>query len=215
MIGCREIWQTGETDPAAVECLEKSLGIKHIIAEILYRRGYKTVDLASDFLNPSISRIEDPFLMPHMAEAVSILSQVVAKKGKICIFGDYDVDGITSSVLLGRVLSSMGVQSSIFLPNRFTDGYGVTHAGLEKCITLYDPDLLITVDCGANSESLLVPLSRRIKIIVTDHHEMDTNKTFPYPVINPFRVKGSTPLAGVGVAFKLCHALYKKLKKEG
>ena len=113
-----------------------------------------------------------------------------------------------------KVLSGIGANVEIFFPNRFSDGYGVSREALERCYNLYKPELLLTVDCGTNSHDLLESFLHMAKVIVTDHHEINDKDSFTYPVINPCRINGMTPFAGVGVAFKLCHALYKKFRKN-
>ena len=132
MTAWREKWQTNSIDLTAIAVLQKRTGLSRVTAEILYRRGYTTVDSALRFLNTNTFSLEDPFLMPDMERAVNLLESAIKKERKICIYGDYDVDGITASVLLYKILRLYNIKADVFIPNRLMEGYGVTATGLKK-----------------------------------------------------------------------------------
>lgn len=191
--------------------LHKELGISRILAQVLINRGITNPDEAEKFLHTDLDNLNDPYSFSDMQTAVNIIGNKVRNKDKIMIFGDYDVDGITSVALLKTTLSKMGVSALHYLPHRIKEGYGLSknilHIAKEKNIKL-----LITVDCGTSSHRQIEELrSVNIDVIVTDHHEPLGSELPPASaIINP-KIKGSSykyrELAGVGVVYKLCQAL--------
>lgn len=170
------------------------------------------------FLNPRLSSLSDPMLLPGMTTAVDRIWRAVDSGERIVVFGDYDVDGITSAALLQRALSSLGGNAGVFLPDRVTEGYGFTVEALRRCMDVEKASLLITVDCGTNDvESVRLAHELGADVIVTDHHEVSENRSEPCAMVNcrMSRDAGITSLAGVGVVFKLCHALLRVGREGG
>ena len=193
------------------EKLSKELNISKVLAQILINRGITEPSQADSFINASAKQMLDPFSFSDMAQVVNRIKQAKDKKEKVMIFGDYDVDGITSVAILKNNLDKMGLDVCYYMPHRIKEGYG-----LSKNILQIARDknikLVITVDCGTSNSREVEELKKHgIDTIITDHHEPSI-KELPSAIgiINP-KVKNSTykfrELAGVGVAYKLCQAL--------
>lgn len=193
------------------EKLSKEFKISKILAQILINRGITEPAQAQEFLNTSLKQMLDPFSFSDMAKVVERINQALRKKEKVMIFGDYDVDGITSIVILENSLKKMGIDTQHYMPHRVKEGYGLSK-NILKLAKERNINLLITVDCGTSNIREVEDLKRHnIDTIITDHHEPLTQDLPPgVGIINP-KVKGSTykyrELAGVGVAYKLCQAL--------
>jgi single-stranded-DNA-specific exonuclease len=191
--------------------LSKELNISKITAQILLNRGIAGISEAERFLNVKVTHMHDPFSFRDMEKAVKRVKEALKKKEKVMVFGDYDVDGITSVALLKHSLQKIGLDVSHYMPHRIKEGYGLTkniaHTAKEKKIKL-----LITVDCGIANKREIEELNKlNIDTIITDHHEPQTDSLpAALSIINP-KVKNSgykfRELAGVGVAYKLCQAL--------
>ena len=125
-------WELQEQDEEVVASLEQGLGVSSVIARLLYNRGLTTVQKAKDFLNKSIDSLYDPRLIPDMEQAVARIEQAVAAGEKITIFGDYDVDGITSTAVLYRYLTGRGAKVEYYIPNRCEEGYGISRAAVDR-----------------------------------------------------------------------------------
>jgi single-stranded-DNA-specific exonuclease len=208
-------WTIQKHDPVAVDKLAAELKVKPLIAALLITRGHDTPEKAFRFLNPSPEHLHEPFLLKGMREAVTRIQRAVALREKILIWGDYDVDGTTGTVLLRKMLSLLGSDSVFHVPNRFTEGYGINIPALEQA-QKDGVSLVISVDCGIRSfEPLEWAQDHGLDVIVTDHHLSDPVRGNPpaAAIINPNQ--GGCPypdknLAGVGVAFKLAHALLRE-----
>lgn len=182
-----------------------------MLAQLLINRGIKDAQGAEEFLSVGLSGALDPFDFADMHKAVYLIKQAARNKKRIMIFGDYDVDGITSLALIKNTLSKLGADAVCYLPHRIKEGYG-----LSKNILALAEDkrikLLITADCGTSSHNQIKELiSHGIEVIVTDHHEsVSQDSAAASAIINP-KIKGSNygyrDLAGVGVAYKLCQAI--------
>ena len=211
-------WKTASGDDAAAGALARSLDLPSAMARLLTARGLRAPAAAEKFLHPRLSEMSDPFELPGMTEAVDRIQKAIQTKEPLALFGDYDVDGVTGVALLATVLRRFGVEPACFLPSRFDDGYGLTTTALRRCLETHRPALLLTVDCGTNSAAQVDEARQAgVDVVVTDHHEPSGDLARPTALVNP--VMGGTPatrdLAGVGVAFKLCHALVKRALKEG
>lgn len=164
------------------------------------------------FLNPRLRDLADPFLIPGMEGAVTRVLQAVDRKESVCIFGDYDVDGVTSITVMRRILHAYGIEPRHFIPHRGPEGYGLSDAALARCMAEGPkPDLLITVDCGTVSIDEIAGLKAQgVDVVVVDHHE-PSPRGLPdcVAVVNPKRGKEFTYLCAAGVVFKLGHALLK------
>lgn len=196
------------TDPKAIEALRKELKLSRLTASLLCARGISDVRSAREFLSPSLEQLCDPFLFADMADAVSAVRHTISTKGKICIYGDYDADGISASAILYKTLSQMGARVEVFLPNRLEHGYGLSMENIEN---LKGIDLLITVDCGiTNVAEIARAKELGITTILTDHHECPYVLPKADYIINPKRAGEAYPfdsLCGGGVAFKFSQAL--------
>jgi single-stranded-DNA-specific exonuclease len=199
-------------DAERVNGLAAELRVAPVVAEILLRRGFDRDDAGMmDFLRPRLKRLSDPFLLPDMAPAVDRVLHALEKRRRIVLYGDYDVDGVTSLAMLCRILRRFGGKVECFLPQRMEEGYGLSAAGVQRCLEEHDPHLLIAVDCGTCSVEEIRDLrSRGIDVIVLDHHE--TRETLPActGVVNPKRIGRFEYLCSAGLVFKFCHALLKK-----
>lgn len=178
--------------------------INPITLQLLFNRGLRDKDSIDYFLNPEYGDNYDPFLFSDMKKAVRKIKKAIEKKDKIVIYGDYDVDGVTSSVVLSSFLKDMGAQLSVYIPNREKEGYGINKGAVER-IKSKGTKLIITVDCGiSNYEEVELIKKLGMKVIITDHHHPP--KRIPdCLIVNP-HVEKKYPfkeLAGVGVAFKL------------
>lgn len=208
-------WTIRKHDFDEVKALAEQLGIQPLVAALLISRGYKTEDSARKFLNPNFEDLYDPWLLKGMREAVKRLLKAIENKEKILIWGDYDVDGTTGTVLLRKALQSLGAETGFHIPNRFTEGYGINIPALEKAKS-DGFSLVISVDCGTRSfEPVEWANANGLDVIITDHHLSDPEKGIPAAaaVVNPNQAGCGYPdknLAGVGVAFKLAQALLQE-----
>lgn len=207
-----QIWKTAEFDAAQAEQLAAQTGLVVPVAAMCLARGHADAESVDRLQRPRLSDLTDPDLLPSMGRAVDRIWGALEANESIVIYGDYDVDGITSTSLLSRVLSGLGGCVATFLPDRESEGYGFSVPALERCLQQHDPALIITVDCGSCAqETVVAAQSRSIDVIVTDHHELAGPAAGALALINPKLMEDASlqTLAGVGVAFKLCHALVK------
>ena len=204
------IWETLSCDDAAVAELSNALQISGVAARLLCIRGISDVDRARRFLSPTLDDLLDPFALTDMATAVERILSAIALKQRIAIHGDYDVDGITSTVILRRALELIGADVTHFIPERMRDGYGLQPASLDR-LHADGVAVVISVDCGIRAIEAADHARRLgLDLIVTDHHEPDVTLPRALAVINPKRHDcgySDKNLAGVGVALKLVHAL--------
>src|SRR2546423_6485931 len=212
-------WVLRQTDHARATELAKQLGVSPIIGELLAARGYVDIQAAEVFLKPSIEHLHDPLLMRGMPQAVARLLYAIDHQQPILIYGDYDVDGTTGTAVLLRALRMLGGTAGYHVPHRFTEGYGIRQEALEKAAS-EGYKLVVSVDCGITAhEPLHWARENNLDIIVTDHHLPDADEGAPpaFAVLNPNQHGCDYPdknLAGVGVAFKLVHALCRERGKE-
>jgi single-stranded-DNA-specific exonuclease len=196
--------------------LAAALGLNPIIARLLCMRGLGDPEQARRFLNPSIEHLHDPFKLADMRVAVERLERALAQHERIAIHGDYDVDGITSTVILRRALELLGGDVVHFIPERLRDGYGLQAAAIDR-LHAEGVALIVSVDCGIRStEAALRARELGVDLIVTDHHEPEGTLPPALAVINPKRHDCTYPdkhLAGVGVALKLVQALCERAGK--
>jgi len=197
-------------DEALVTAAASALGVPPVIARLLCQRGFGDPESAARFLSPNLSQLHDPFRLAGMREAVDRLLSAIANRERIIIHGDYDVDGITSTVMLRRALELLGADVSHFVPDRVKDGYGLQPATIDRLHAL-GARLIVSVDCGIRAtDAALRARALGIDLIITDHHEPEADLPPALAVINPKRADCSYPekyLAGVGVALKLVQAL--------
>jgi len=212
-------WIVRKDDKARTASLAAVLGLSPIVAALLIARGYETAESARAFLKPALDQLHDPFLMRGMSDAVARLRRAIDTQEPILIYGDYDVDGTTGTAVLLRALRMLGAVAGYHVPHRFTEGYGIQQAALEKAFR-EGYKLVVSVDCGIRAhEPLHWARANGLDIIVTDHHLPDEDEGAPpaLAVLNPNQHDCNYPdknLAGVGVAFKLVHALFRERGRE-
>jgi single-stranded-DNA-specific exonuclease len=212
-------WIMREPDTLRVASLARALGVSTTVAELLISRGCDDEPSARSFLHPSHDQLHDPYLMLGMGQAVSRLLRAIDSSERILVYGDYDVDGTTGTAVLLRALNLLGAQTGFHVPHRFTEGYGIQQAALQKAVA-EGYKLAISVDCGIRAhEPLYWARDNGLDVIITDHHLPDEGEGVPpaFAVLNPNQKGCNYPdknLAGVGVAFKLIHALFRERGKE-
>ena len=187
------------------------------IARLLSRKGFRCAEEVEDFLRPRLSSLSDPFLLPQMGAAVSRLLTALDRHERIVLFGDYDVDGVTSLALLDEMLRAYGEAPQLFLPLRIEEGYGLSRESVERCLEQHQPQLFIAVDCGTSSVNEVAVLNERgVDVIVLDHHEPKSQLPDCVAIVNPkLTACGFEYLCSVGIVFKLCHALLKTRPTPG
>ena len=189
------------------------------MAQCLVNRGVARKVEVSEFLNPKLKLLADPFLIPNMDAAVERLWKTRENNERLLIYGDYDVDGVSSTALLTEMLTELGWTVQPYLPGRFDDGYGLSAEALEKCIEQFETDVVLAVDCGSTAVEAIEFLNeRQIDVLVLDHHQVSDPPPKPLAMVNP-QLSDDYPnfqeLCSVGLAFKLAHALVKRGRQEG
>ena len=198
-------------DPAHVARLSRELGVARFVAELLVRRGLPEPDGAARFLQPQLKTLGDPFVLPNMAAAVDRILAALDRGERIALYGDYDVDGVTSLALLVRVLRAFGGKAECFLPSRVDEGYGLSPDGVARCVSTLAPQLLIAVDCGTSSVAEIAALQAQgVDVIVLDHHECKDTLPACVALVNPKLGDSYHYLCSVGLVFKIAHALLKR-----
>lgn len=198
-------------DPAAVARLQQEFDLPHFIAAALVARGLSSSDEVRRFLSPNLDRDWcNPYVIPHMQELVDGLASVIRERKRIVVFGDFDLDGISSTVTLTRGLRKLGAQVEPFIPQRAEEGYGLSVAAIKRMRELLSPECVITVDCGISCREEVALLKQAgIQVFVTDHHEAGDMVPQGVPVVDPKAHEDcpSAILAGVGVALKVVQAV--------
>jgi single-stranded-DNA-specific exonuclease len=233
-------WSVAPPQPLLAGQLAKALDISPLLAQCLLNRGLSEPDPISGFLAPRLKQLSDPFQLPNMAAAVDRLCLARDRSESLVIFGDYDVDGVTSTALLIEVLSRLGWNTQYYLPHRMDEGYGLSRDGVENCLKKCSATLLLAVDCGSTAADTIAWLKQRgVDVIVLDHHQIATPAPPAVALVNPLWAsreskaesrehedgKPSTldprpstafaELCSVGLAFKLAHALVKRGRESG
>ena len=214
------VWSFPSVDDAAAADLALKLDLPPVLARLLCMRASADIQEASRFLDPSMTDLSDPFRISGMRAAADRICCAIANKESILVHGDYDADGIAGTAVLLHVLADLGGSARPWLPNRMRDGYGFTPASLSRCLgeTHYRPQLIITADCGTNAVAA-VRLAEQsgIDVVITDHHEPGGELAPALAVVNPKLDADQSlhMLAGVGVAFKLCQALFTLCREKG
>ena len=211
------LWQHLPCDDARAAALASALALHPTVARLLCLRGFDDPETAQRFLQPSLDHLHDPFRLTGMMAAVERLEQAIARRERIAIHGDYDVDGITSTVILRRALEMLGGDVVHFIPERLKDGYGLQPAAIER-LRADGVSLVVSVDCGIRGiEAAKKARELAVDLIITDHHEPDAELPDAVAVLNPKRHDCSYPdkyLAGVGVALKLVQALCSRAGRQ-
>src|SRR5438034_5688043 len=219
-------WSIMPSQPLLAGQLANGLKVSPLLAQCLLNRGLIDPASIGGFLEPRLKHLADPFLLPNMNAAVERLFAARDRNESVVIFGDYDVDGVTSTALLLEVLGALGWRVDHYLPHRIDEGYGLSPDALENCLKKVTASLLVAVDCGSTAVSAISDLRKLgVDVIVLDHHQLSTPAPAAVAVVNPqlairpsdgswAQVPQGRPsnasdfreLCSVGLAFKLAHA---------
>ena len=213
-------WSMAPSQPALVQFLGQELNLSPLLAQCLLNRGFSEPEAIRRFLQPQLQQLADPFLLPNMAAAVERLFRARTNAERLVIFGDYDVDGVTSTALLTQVLRALGWTVEHYLPHRLDEGYGLSRDGVENCLKKFPVTLLLAVDCGSTAVETIAWLrERNVDVIVLDHHQVSTPPPEAIALVNPQLAPSDAPnfreLCSAGLAFKLAHALVKRGRETG
>jgi len=213
-------WSVAGSQPAPVATLAKELGISPLLAQCLLNRGITESGLALRFLQPRLKDLADPFLIPNMPQAIDRLFRARSASESLVIFGDYDVDGVTSTALLVEVMRKLGWTVHFYLPSRMEEGYGLSQDGIENCLKKFPVSLVLAVDCGSTAVSTVDWLRQQgVDVLILDHHQVSTPAPCATALLNPQLGPSATgafrELCSAGLAFKLAHALVKRGREMG
>ncbi len=210
-------WRINDADPKLQATLSNALGIPSIIAQLLINRGITNAEEARDFLSADLGGLHDPFLLKNMDIAVLRIRKAKTGKERVLVFGDYDVDGVTSSALLNNVLTQLGIEVIHYIPHRFHHGYGLNEEVAEFARGK-KVGLLIAVDCGINAFAEVKLLNDAgVEVIIIDHHEPDHRLPDAVAIINPKQKDCPYPfkhLAAAGLVIKLTQAILGKVDED-
>lgn len=212
-------WKHNPLPDEDITVLSTSLRSSRILAELLLRAGISDPEKAKSFLRPRLAHLQDPFALTNLREAVDRLRQALRSDERIAVLGDYDVDGVTSTVLLTSVLQRLGLTPHFIVPRRLEEGYGLSRTAIDRVLEEREIDLFIAVDCGTNSvEEVAYLRERGIDVIIVDHHRSKETTPADCTLINPHVMDPPdqpwTNLCTVGLVFKLVHGLLKALRQE-
>jgi single-stranded-DNA-specific exonuclease len=214
MLTSKTRWDVQSPDTEKVNKIAEALNIAPLVASLLVNRGLNTVEEAEAFLYPAKQSFHNPFLLDGMEQAVQRVHEAISKQEKILVFGDYDADGVSSTTVMVSALRELGASVDFYIPNRFTEGYGPNEAAF-RWAKESGFSLIITVDTGiAAIKEASLAKELGIDLIITDHHEPGPILPDAYAIIHPKKPGSTYPfkeLAGVGVAFKMAHALLGKV----
>ncbi len=216
-------WSVAPPQPLLAGQLANALNLSPLLAQCLLNRGLSEPGPIGAFLEPRLKQLADPFLLPNMAAAVDRLLQARERNEPLVIFGDYDVDGVTSTALLLEVLGPLGWTVNYYLPHRMDEGYGLSQDGVENCLRKFPVTLLLAVDCGSTAvETIAWMRQRGVDVIVLDHHQISDPAPAATALVNPqltqnskLKTQNFQELCSVGLAFKLAHALVKRGRETG
>jgi single-stranded-DNA-specific exonuclease len=209
-------WSLAPPLPELCGQLADSLNITPLLAQCLANRGLVEPEPINQFLQPRLKNLADPFLIPNMGAAVERLLAARQSGELLVIFGDYDVDGVSSAALLIESLGALGWRVECYLPHRMEDGYGLSRDGIEHCLKKFPVKLLLAVDCGSTAVEVIGQLSRDgIDVIVLDHHQVSNPAPAAVALVNPQLGADFRELCSAGLAFKLVHALVKRMREGG
>ncbi len=212
-------WKYVPMEEERIKTLSRELGVSPILAEIINRLDIRDIDELRGFLRPMLKRLDDPFLIPNLRPAAERILRARDRGEHVVVFGDYDVDGVTSTALLVAVLRQMGMEPGYVVPRRMEEGYGLSAQAVERVLTDNRPDLLVAVDCGTNSRAEAEKLqSRGVELIIVDHHRavdgIPEGCLIVNPHLHPEAEHPWTHLSAVGLAFKLAHGILKELRQR-
>ena len=208
-------WSLAPSQPLLAGRLASQLKISPLLAQCLLNRGFSEPIAIENFLQPRLKNLADPFLLPDMDKAVERLLRAREQNESLVIFGDYDVDGVTSTALLLEVLRTLGWKVDFYLPSRMDEGYGLSADGVENCLNKFPTTLLLAVDCGSTAVATIKSVAARgIDVIVLDHHQASSPAPNAVALVNP-QLAGEKEisfreLCSVGLVFKFAHAILKR-----
>jgi single-stranded-DNA-specific exonuclease len=209
-------WKPTPPRPEICARLAEELRISPLLVQCLLNRGFSEAEPMSRFLQPRLKYLSDPFLLPNMADAVRRLLAARAASELLVIFGDYDVDGVTSTTLLLESLSQLGWKVAHYLPRRMDEGYGFSAEAVQNCLAQFPAKLLLAVDCGSTAVEPIAALAGNgIDVIVLDHHQPSTPPPAAVALVNPHLGGNFHELCSAGLAFKLVHAVVKQMRDQG
>jgi single-stranded-DNA-specific exonuclease len=211
-------WSLAPPQPLLAGQLASQLKISRLLAQCIVNRGFSEISEIENFLSPRLKNLADPFLLPNMAAAVERLLRAHEQNEPLVIFGDYDVDGVTSTALLLEILRELGWRVEFYLPNRMDEGYGLSADGVENCLKKFPTTLLLAVDCGSTAVDTINSLGARgVDVIVLDHHQVSDPAPNAVALVNPqltknpeLKIQNFCELCSAGLAFKLAHAILKR-----
>ncbi|MBI2946830.1 MAG: single-stranded-DNA-specific exonuclease RecJ [Verrucomicrobia bacterium] len=213
-------WSVAPPQAELADVLARALSISPLLAQCLINRGLSEPEPARRFLQPRLKNLSDPSLLPGMDSAVERLTRARELKEPVVVFGDYDVDGVTSAALLLEVLEQLGWRVHCYLPHRLEEGYGLSQEAVENCLAKFPTSLLLAVDCGSTAVAPIAWLrDRGVDVVVLDHHQISHPSPAAHALVNPQIPSNNgssfTELCSVGIAFKLAHALVKRARQLG
>jgi single-stranded-DNA-specific exonuclease len=223
-------WSIAPSQPLLAGQLARSQNLSPLFAQCLLNRGLSEPAAIGRYLQPRLKHLADPFLLPDMSAAVERLFLARQRNETLVIFGDYDVDGVTSTALLLEVLRPLGWRAEYYLPHRMDEGYGLSPDAVEHCLEKVPATLLLAVDCGSTAATTIGELRQRgLEVIVLDHHQVSSPPPPAAALVNPHRRDAEMQntadshfgdgafreLCSVGLAFKLAHALLKRGRETG
>jgi single-stranded-DNA-specific exonuclease len=216
-------WLTAPPQPLLAGRLAATLNVSPLLAQCLLNRGFSEPVAIENFLSPRLKNLADPFRLPNMAAAIERLLLAREQNEPLVIFGDYDVDGVTSTALLVEVLRALGWRVGFYLPSRMDEGYGLSADGVENCLKKFSVKLILAVDCGSTAVEAIAQLrGRGVDVIVLDHHQVSNPAPDAVALVNPqlasaLEMGNRTSATGnfqelcsAGLAFKLAHAVVKR-----
>ena len=217
MLNSKTRWVVRSSNKEKVTQLVETIHVTPLVASLLVNRGLENPDEARAFLFNEKQEFHDPFLLKDMDKVVTRIKQAILENEAILIFGDYDADGVTSTTVMMKALQELGANVEFYIPNRFTEGYGPNEGAFRYAHEI-GVRLIITVDTGiAALHEASIAKELGVDLIITDHHEPGPELPDAFAIIHP-RLEGSLypfhELAGVGVAFKLAHALLGRVPEQ-
>lgn len=212
------LWKTTDTDALLAAELSKSLEVSEVLGQLLVHAGLADVETAEAFLRPRLAQLEDPFALTNLRAAVTRIEQAVAAKESVVVFGDYDVDGVTSTVQLVSLLRQLELDPRYCVPRRLDEGYGLSEEAIDRVFDGDAPDLLIALDCGTNAHDAIAYIRKQgVDVIIVDHHQTKTEAPADCIFINPHVNDAATAawrhLCTAGLVFKLLHGILKSRRE--
>ncbi len=210
-------WSLAPAQPLLANALASELKVSPLLAQCLLNRGLSEPASIGAFLEPRLKQLADPFLLPNMEAAVVRLLRAREHNESLVIFGDYDVDGVTSTALLTETLRALGWQVNYYLPHRMEEGYGLSQDGVENCLRKFPTTLFVAVDCGSTAVTAIDWLREKgVDVLVFDHHQVSSPAPAAVALVNPHLCAGPFhELCSAGLVFKLAHALVKRGRELG